>query len=186
MKWPCRNNLFSLSSNKKGTWVATGLFFSSTPHIRPKGCARIKESTSSGCSALKYGISYIRLRYYEFSSLLSVNICIDHCDTPGRITCKFMESPPGFQIFSNHNRFPFITPFPYILYEWNLSKERDIIFFRQPLAAVLSKNIVFVLRRFLGNKITHIFHKTDYRRFQLGLPKHGNGFLGIGQCHVLR
>ena len=125
--------------------------------------------------------------YATVSATFSMPILlgIQHGDAAGGVTGKFPKRRFGRMVIAHHDGDAAVASFADALYQWYLSEKGNIIFLGQPATAILSEDIILVVRQFRRGEIAHIFHEADDRYFQLRLTEHGNPLFRIGQCDVL-
>ena len=72
------------------------------------------------------------------------------------------------------------------LNQWNLSQQRHTHLLSQILAAILSEDIILVIRKLCRSKVSHILNKSQHRNIHLVICIHINAFDSIGKSHLLR
>ena len=79
---------------------------------------------------------------HDLNHPLRLHIRIDHRNAPRRIPREITKRLPRHRIITYHDRHPRIPALPDTLHQRDLPEERDLIFLRQPLPALLPKNII--------------------------------------------
>ena len=115
------------------------------------------------------------------SHLCITLFCLRH-----HIACQLHKGHTSHGVFVEGSRCSCIATLADALHDRNLSEQRHIQLFCQTLGSFLTKQVIFVFRKFCRSKPGHVFHQTENRYVHLVVGVHVDTFTRIGQRYLLR